>query len=125
MGITKGTCKTKVIQTDLSISTHIFHNPAYPGIIQTYLGIIRTLCNPGIFRDMTYLVVMFAPLEKNGSRGEQGLEGLSFGIPWNFVKEQVLHNFIKYFSEVWLSQIVNIALNGKLPNPGNLLLSTA
>ena len=75
------------------------HNPAYPGIIRTYLGIIRILCNPGIFRDLTYLVLMFAPLEKNGSRGEQGLEGINFGIRWNFVKEQVLHNFMKYFSE--------------------------
>ena len=68
---------------------------------------------------------MFAPLEKNGSRGEHGLEGISFGIPWNFVKEQVLHNFMKYFSEAWLSQIVNIDLNGKLPKISNLLLSAA
>ena len=77
----------------------LMHNPAYPGIIQTYLDIIRTLCNPGIFRNLTYLVLMFAPLVKNGSRGEQGLEGINFGICWNFVKEQVLHNFMKYFSE--------------------------
>ena len=101
------------------------HNPAYPGIIQAYLGIIRTLCNSGIFRNLTYLVPMFAPLEKNGSGWEQGLEGISFGIPWNFVKEQVLHNFMKYFSETWLSQIVNIDLNGKLSNLSNLLLSAA
>ena len=75
------------------------HNEAYPGIIQACLGVSRTLCNPGIFRNLTYLVLMFAPLEKNGSRGEKELEGMSFGIPWNFVKEQVLHNFTKYFSE--------------------------
>ena len=68
---------------------------------------------------------MFAPLEKNGSRGKQGLEGISFGIPWNFVKEQALHNLMKYFCESWLSQIVNIDLNGKLPNLSNLLLSAA
>ena len=68
---------------------------------------------------------MFAPLEKNGSRGEQGLEGKSFCIPGNFAKEQVLHNFMRYFSEAWLSQIVNIDLNGKLPNLSNLLLSAA
>ena len=62
MEITMGTCKTKAIQTDLSISTHILtysgilsHNRAYPGIIQAYSGIIRTLCNPGIFRNLTYL----------------------------------------------------------------------
>ena len=101
------------------------HNPAYPAIIQAYLGIIGTLCNPGIFRNLTYLVPIFAPLEKNGSGWEQGLEGISFGIPWNFVKEQVLHNFMKYFSETWLSQIVNIDLNDKLPNLSNLLLSAA
>ena len=74
------------------------HNQAYPGIIQAYLGIIRTLRNPDIFRNLTYLVLIF-PLEKNSSRGEQGLEGMNFGIPWNFFKEQVLHNFTKYFSQ--------------------------
>ena len=68
---------------------------------------------------------MFASLEKNGSRRKQGPEGVSFGIPWNFVKEQVLHNFMKHFSEAWLSQIVNIDLNGKLANLSNLLLSAA
>ena len=68
-------------------------------------------------------VLIFTPVEKNGSRGEQGLEGMNFGIPWNFVKEQVLHTFMKYFSEARLSQIVNIDLNGKLPNLHNLLLS--
>ena len=58
------------------------HSPAYPGIIQAYLGIIRTpLCNPGIFRNLIYLVLIF-PLEKNSSRGEQELEGMNFGIPW-------------------------------------------
>ena len=31
-------------------------------------------------------VLIFTPLEKNGSRGEQGLEGMNFGIPCNFVK---------------------------------------
>ena len=101
------------------------HNPAYLGIIQTYLGVIRTLYNPSIFRNLTYLVLMLAPLEKNRSRGEWGLEGISFGIPWNFVKKQVLHNFMKYFSEARLSQIVNIDLNGKLPNLSHLLLSAA
>ena len=70
-----------------------------------------------------YSVLIFTPLEKNDSRGEQGLEGMNFGIPWNFVKEQVLHNFPKYFSKAQLSQIVNKDLNGKLPNLSNLLLS--
>ena len=66
------------------------------------------------------LVLIFI-LEKNGSWVERGLEGMNFGIPWNFVKEQVLHNFTKYFSEAWVSQIVH--LNGKLLNLSNLLLS--
>ena len=68
-------------------------------------------------------VLIFTPLKKNGSLGEQGLEGMNFVISWNFVKEQVLHYFTKYFSEARLSQIVNIDLNGKLPNLTNLLLS--
>ena len=91
-----GTCKTKAIQTYLSMSRH---NPPYPGIIQVYLGVSRTLCNLGIFRNLTYLALIFAPLEKNGSQGEQELEGISFGIPLNFIKGQVLHNSMKYFSE--------------------------
>ena len=101
------------------------HNQSYPGIIQAYLGIIRTRCNAGIFRNLTYLILIFAPFEKNGSRGEQGLEEMSVGIPWNFVKEQVLQNFTKYLPELCLSQIVNVSLNGKLPNLSNLLLSAA
>ena len=64
------------------------HNPAYPGIIQTYLGIFRTLCNPGIFRNLTYLVLMFAPLEKNGRRGEYGLQGISFGVLGILLKDR-------------------------------------
>ena len=61
MGITMGTCKTISTRADLSISTDILkysgilrHNRAYPGIVQAYSGIIRTLCNPGIFRNLTY-----------------------------------------------------------------------
>ena len=40
-----GKCKTKAIQTDLSTFRH---NQTYPGIIQVYSGIFRTLCYPGI-----------------------------------------------------------------------------
>ena len=46
-----GKCKTKDIQEDLGIFRH---NQAYPGIIQVYSGILRTLCNPGIFREVVY-----------------------------------------------------------------------
>ena len=101
------------------------HNPAYPGITQTYLGIIRTLCNPGIFRNLTYLVLMFAPLEKKWQPRGAWATGNKFWCTWNFVKGQVLHNFMKYFSGAGLSQIVNIDLNGKVPNVSNLLLSAA
>ena len=30
------------------------HNQAYPGITQTYSGIFKTLCNPGVFRTLVY-----------------------------------------------------------------------
>ena len=43
--------KTKAIQTDLGTFRH---NQVYPGIIQTYSGIFKTLCNPGIFRTVVY-----------------------------------------------------------------------
>ena len=46
-----GKCKTKAIQTDLGTFRH---NQAYPGIIQAYSGIFKTLCNPGIFRTVVY-----------------------------------------------------------------------
>ena len=44
-------CKTKAIHTDLSTFKD---NQAYPGIIQAYSGIFKTLCNPGIFRNVIY-----------------------------------------------------------------------
>ena len=46
-----GKCKTKAIQTDLGTFRH---NQAYPGIIQAYSGIFKTLCNPGILRTVVY-----------------------------------------------------------------------
>ena len=46
-----GKCKAKAIQTDLGTFRH---NQVYPGIIQTYSGIFKTLCNPGIFRTVVY-----------------------------------------------------------------------
>ena len=52
IGNTIGKCKTKVIQTGLSTFRH---NQAYPGIIKTYLGIFKTLCNAGISRTVVYL----------------------------------------------------------------------
>ena len=42
-----GKSKTKAIQADLGTFRQ---NQEYPGIIQTYSGIFKTLCNPGIFK---------------------------------------------------------------------------
>ena len=42
-----GECKTKAIQTSLGT---FCHNLTYPGIIQSYSGIFRTLCYPNIFK---------------------------------------------------------------------------
>ena len=100
------------------MSTIIFANYNYSCYI-TFSHFLLYEINATIFFSS---VLIFTLLEKNGNRGEQGLEGMNFGVPWNFVKEQVLHNFTKYFSEAQLSQIVNIDLNGKLPNLSNLLL---
>ena len=44
-GITMFKCKTKAIQEDLGIFKH---NETCSWIIQTYSGIFRTLCNPGM-----------------------------------------------------------------------------
>ena len=46
-----GKSKTKAIQADLGTFRQ---NQQYPGIIQTYSGIFKTLCNPGIFRTVVY-----------------------------------------------------------------------
>ena len=42
-----GECKTKAIQTNLGTFRH---NQTYPGIIQAYSGIFRTLCYSDIFK---------------------------------------------------------------------------
>ena len=42
-----GECKTKAIQTNLGTFRH---NQTYPGIIQAYSGIFRTLSYPDIFK---------------------------------------------------------------------------
>ena len=52
-----GECKAKSILTNLGT---LSHNQTYPGIIQAYSGIFRTLCYPDIFyncgisRTLTY-----------------------------------------------------------------------
>ena len=46
-----GKSKTKAIQADLGTFRQ---NQQYPGIIQTYSSIFKTLCNPGIFRTVVY-----------------------------------------------------------------------
>ena len=38
-------------------------------------------------------------LKRVAAEGREGLERMIFSIPWNCVKEQVLHNLTKYFSE--------------------------
>ena len=50
--ITMIECKTKDIQTNLGTFKH---KQTYPGTIQTYSGIIRTLCYPDIFKNVGYL----------------------------------------------------------------------
>ena len=51
-GITMGKRKTKAIQKDLGTFRD---NQAYPGTIQAYWGIFRTLCYSGIIRTVAYL----------------------------------------------------------------------
>ena len=46
-----GKCKTKAIQTNLGTFRY---NQTYPGIIQAYSGIFRTLCYPDIFKTVVY-----------------------------------------------------------------------
>ena len=51
-----GKRKTKAIQADLGIFRH---KQAYPGIIQAYSGILRALCNCGIFRTVVFRIRIF------------------------------------------------------------------
>ena len=46
-----GECKTKAIQINLRT---LSHNQTYPGIIQTYSAIFRTLCYPDIFKSVVH-----------------------------------------------------------------------
>ena len=41
-------------QTESGIIRHIRHNQTYPGIIQVYSDIFRTLCYPNIFKTVVY-----------------------------------------------------------------------
>ena len=50
-GLQKCECKINAIRKDLGTFKH---NQVYPGIIQAYSGIFKTLFNPGIFRIMVY-----------------------------------------------------------------------
>ena len=50
----------------------------------------------------------------------RGPGALNFVILGNFIKEQLLHNLRKYFSDPWANQIVNKALNGELSCLSNL-----
>ena len=47
-----GECKTKAIRTNLGTFRH---NQTYPGIIQAYSGIIRTLRYLDMFKTVVYL----------------------------------------------------------------------
>ena len=40
------------------------------------------------------------------------MRAVNFDIPWNFVKEHLLHNFIKYFYGHCANQLINKDLNG-------------
>ena len=48
----QGKCKTKTIQADLDIFTHI---PVYSDIFRNWSGIFWTLCSPCIFTTLIYL----------------------------------------------------------------------
>ena len=43
---------------------------------------------------------------KYGGQGGRMTGAVNFDIPWNFVKEQLLHNLMKYFSGPSANQIV-------------------
>ena len=58
-----------------------------------------------------------------GSQEGRGLAGMNFDVPWNFIKEHVLHNFTKYFSGTRVNQIVNKDLNGDFSRLGSLSFS--
>ena len=50
--------------------------------------------------------------------------GMNFDIPWNFVKEHVLHYFMKYFFVGRVDEKVNKDLSSELSPVSNLPFST-
>ena len=59
------------------------------------------------------------------STGPRGPGAMNFGIAWNLVEEQLLHNFMKYFSGHWANQIVNTNLSGESSCLSNLSFSAS
>ena len=48
--------------------------------------------------------LIFTPeifIQMQESMGPRGPGAMDFGIAWNLVEEQLLHNFMKYFSGPW------------------------
>ena len=59
-------------------------------------------------------------VKKYEGREGQRLGAMNFDILWSFVKEHLLHNFTKYFSDAWVNEIVNKNLNGESSCLSNL-----
>ena len=63
---------------------------------------ITNFLNPVLIFTLEVFILCKKVMEPRGSGARIG--GMNFDIPWNFVKEHVLHNFMKYF---FVARIVN------------------
>ena len=52
------------------------------------------------------------------------IEGKSFDIPLNFLREHVLHDLTKYFIVTWVDEKANKDLNSEFSRLSNLPFST-
>ena len=101
-----GTCKTKAIQADLSIFTHIPANYGIYSLIQAYPAqseifrnyssvwsdIFRTLCNPGLFRTLVYSETWYCDtwyIQNPGIFRNLVLRHLVYSEPWHIQKPSI------------------------------------
>ena len=107
-----GGIKTKAIQADLGT---FMHNSTYSGMFRNYSGILGTLCNPGIFRTLTYS----KPWHIQNQRHMQNpgiFRNLIYSEPWHIQNQRCIQHPVKHLRwsilQKILTAIVVFAISG-------------
>ena len=103
-----GECKTKAIQANLGTFRQ---NQTYPGIIQAYPGIFRTLCYPDIFK-LWYI------------QNPNIFRTPAYSEPWYIWRPPYIHNagifkiwgIFRYLPRIYDEALINVAAIIIFPN---------